>query len=228
MAKQADGGTLFLDELADMPLTVQADLLRFLQSREFRPLGSNKVEYSDVRFIAAAQPVLHEKIKRGEFRDDLYFRVAEVEITAPPLREVPDDIPRIIRHLLYSLREKQPNNPIFERIESVRDYFRQGEEILLRHTWPGNVRELFICVKRKLHLDDDVLKEIQDGRSKFSTEKDRYPVFQPILSAKDIQPARENTRRYVQHVWQQKGDLTQQQVAQALDLSVNTLKGMVR
>lgn len=228
LAKKADGGTLFLDELADMPLTVQADLLRFLQSRDFRPLGSNKTEHSDVRFVAAAQPALYEKMKRGEFRDDLYFRVAEVEITAPPLREVPEDIPRIIRHTLYSLREKDPNNPIFDRIDLVRDYFREGADILDRHTWPGNVRELSRYVKRKLHFDDDVLREIRDGAGKMEFGKETYPIFKPILSARDIEPADDIKKRYVQHVWAHRGDQTQQEVAKALGLSVNTLKGLVK
>jgi DNA-binding NtrC family response regulator len=222
--EQAGGGTLFFDELGDMPLSVQADLLRFLQTRRFRPLGSDEEVQADVRLVAAAQPCLHEKIEKGEFRADLYFRIAEVELTTPRLAEVPEDIIRIVRNIVYRCREGGKLEDS-DRIRETIDYFSRGQAILQACPWPGNVRELARHIRRRLFLGDDVIPEIARIRPSVSADRDgHYPIFRPIRRAEDIAPLGEIVTHYVRHVWAHRGQLTQQEVATRLDLSVNTLK----
>jgi two-component system response regulator AtoC len=147
LVEVADKGTLFLDEIGEMPLGLQAKLLRFLDSGEFRRLGSNKTLLVDVRLLAATNKELKELVKNGDFREDLYYRLNVINITIPPLRERTDDIPELAEHFLSKYGKK-----IGKRI----DGFKPGAmEILNSYPWPGNARELENVVERAVILCDD-------------------------------------------------------------------------
>jgi DNA-binding NtrC family response regulator len=140
----ASGGTLFLDEIGDMPSHLQAKLLRALQEKIVEPLGSVKPVETDVRVLAATNRDLRADVAAGRFREDLFYRLAVLEIPIPPLRERLDDLPLLTSFLLRKLGQK--NN---KEIRAVSPAFL---EALTRHTWPGNVRELENVLERALIL----------------------------------------------------------------------------
>lgn len=142
----ATGGTLFLDEIAEMPVTTQAKLLRAIEQQEIERLGGTEVIKVDVRIIAATNQNLNQLVHRGAFRKDLYYRINAVSIKTPPLRSMPEDIPRLALHFL----EKHCH-------EVGKPRPRLGDEvvrILLAHSWPGNVRELANVMRRAAILCD--------------------------------------------------------------------------
>src|SRR6185369_5495517 len=130
----ATGGTLFLDEVGDMPLALQAKLLRVLQEREIERVGGRKRIPIDVRVLAATHARLAERIAEGEFREDLYYRLRVVEIGLPPLRERREDIPRLVRYFLERFAAREGRD--------VQTLDRDAYAALLAHDFPGNVREL--------------------------------------------------------------------------------------
>jgi len=142
----ADKGTLFLDEIGEMPLGPQAKLLRFLDSGEFRRVGSNKTLKVDVRLIAATNKQLLELVKKGGFREDLYYRLNVINITVPPLRERPDDIPGLAAHFLRKYGRKMS--------KQVEGFTPGAMEKFVNYPWPGNVRELENVVERAVILCD--------------------------------------------------------------------------
>ncbi len=143
---EADQGTLFLDELGNLPLGLQAKLLRALQEREVRPLGSDKAVGFDVRLIAAGNTNLLEETQHGRFRLDLYHRVAEFVLHIPPLRERPEDIPHFTDLFLHRIA-----------VELDRPRARLSDDAAARlagHDWPGNLRELLNVLRRATLLGD--------------------------------------------------------------------------
>jgi two-component system response regulator HydG len=138
----ADGGTLFLDEIGDMPATMQAKLLRVLETGEVVRLGSNEPRKTDVRFISATNRDLPEHVQKGAFRDDLYFRIKGAVIEIPPLRARREDIPPLVNHAIgrFSADLDRPAPSITE----------PAMLRLVSYHWPGNVRELFQVIQRIL------------------------------------------------------------------------------
>ncbi|MGE5621950.1 MAG: sigma-54 interaction domain-containing protein [Bacillota bacterium] len=146
--KIADGGTLFLDEVGDMPLQVQAKLLRVLQEQEIEPLGSNKVIKVDVRVIAATSHDLKQLVAEGKFRSDLYYRLNVLPIVLPPLRERLADLDAICEHLLEQIAART-GMPQRELTPSARALFAS-------YSWPGNVRELRNALEQAGMLTDSL------------------------------------------------------------------------
>ncbi len=140
----ADGGTLFLDEVGDMPLTMQAKLLRVLQDREITRLGSNEPIKVDVRFIAATNKDLQAAVRDKSFREDLYFRIRGAVIELPPLRARRDDIPLLVNHVIQRSREKL--GKVIEGMDAA------ARNALVAYNWPGNVRELENTVENMIVL----------------------------------------------------------------------------
>jgi DNA-binding NtrC family response regulator len=132
--EQANGGTLFLDEVGDIPLSFQTKLLRVLQSQEFERVGGNRVQRSDFRLITATNHNLKEDIKKGTFREDLYYRLCVVQIEMPPLRHRKEDILPTVNHFIRIYRNKTN-----KRIDALD---RAALTLLTKYDWPGNVREL--------------------------------------------------------------------------------------
>ncbi len=130
----ADGGTLFLDEIGDMPLRMQAKLLRVLELREFTPVGTTDVQRADVRVVAATNQDLRKRVEEKEFREDLYYRLNQWVIEIPPLRERRQDIPLLAHHLLRAAA--------IEHGVDVQDISSEATILLTKYFWPGNVREM--------------------------------------------------------------------------------------
>ncbi len=147
----ANGGTLFLDEIGEMPYGVQAKLLRALQEKEIRRLGSSKSVKIDIRVISATNANLHEKIKNGEFREDLYYRLNTIPLSIPPLRERRDEILPIAEAICKESCKKYD----FEE----KSFSKAAQSELLDYNWPGNIRELISVVERAVILSE--AQEIQ-------------------------------------------------------------------
>src|SRR5437868_6927000 len=161
--EQADRGTIFLDEVGDMSAKTQAKVLRVLQEGEVERLGSARTVKVDVRVIAATNKNLEEEIEKGQFREDLYFRLAVIPIHVPPLRERPEDISLLVRHYMeYFSRE---NNVRPKRITQA------ALEALGRYRWKGNIRELRNTVERRNIMTSGDLIDVAD-----LPDSDRSPV----------------------------------------------------
>ncbi len=137
--EEADGGTIFLDEIGELTLAVQSKLLRVIQEKEFERLGSVKTRKVDVRIITATNKDLAEEVRRGRFREDLFYRLNVFPIRVPALRERPDDIPALLNHFLDTMEKEYSRRLVFTP---------QALEALMRHDWPGNVREMENLVER--------------------------------------------------------------------------------
>jgi two-component system, NtrC family, response regulator GlrR len=140
----AEGGTVFLDEIGDMPLPLQVKLLRVLQDKEIRPIGTTQTIPVDVRIISATHRNLEEAIKTGNFREDLYYRLNVVSFALPALCERREDIPVLATHFLSQLTDRYK--------KSLNGFASEAMEILVKSTWPGNVRELYNVVEQAVAL----------------------------------------------------------------------------
>ncbi|AVX20926.1 PAS domain S-box-containing protein [Carboxydocella sporoproducens DSM 16521] len=140
----ADGGTVFLDEIGEMPLEMQAHLLRVLQERTVMRIGGQQVIPVDVRVIAATNKNLREEVEKGRFRLDLYYRLNVLTIQMVPLRQRPDDIMPLARFFLQQLTERLG--------KQIRGFHPRAEELLVRYSWPGNVRELENVIERAVNV----------------------------------------------------------------------------
>lgn len=150
---QAHGGTIFLDEIAEIPLSVQAKLLRALQERQFYPLGGEKPIEVDVRIIVAAKNDLKEEVRKGLFREDLFYRIHVIPIHLPPLRERKEDIPYLTEHFLKKFNKQMK--------KEVRALTPQAMQRLMLYDWPGNIRELENTVEYAVAMtQQDVITEL--------------------------------------------------------------------
>ncbi len=163
LIEAASGGTLLLDEIDCLPTLAQVKLLRFLQEKEYRPLGSTKMRQADVRIIAASNLNLEETVASGKLRQDLYYRLNIISLTLPPLRERREDIPLLAQHFLDKYAR--------EFSSRVRELSPEALRLLMTHNWPGNVRELehvieravLMCETPSLHVSDLVLESSRLG-----------------------------------------------------------------
>lgn len=160
--KVANGGTLFLDEISSVPLNLQVKLLRAIELKEIMPVGSTNPEIIDVRIIAATNRNLVEEVEKGNFREDLYYRLNVVGITIPPLRERSEDIPELVEHFI-----KIYNVQLNKQVRGVDD---EVLNVFMEYPWKGNVRELENVIERAMILcDGDILK--LSHFPQFSTQK---------------------------------------------------------
>jgi two-component system NtrC family response regulator len=157
----ANGGTLFLDEIGEMPYGVQAKLLRALQEKEVRRLGSSKTTKIDIRVISATNANLNEKIQNGEFREDLYYRLNTIPLNIPPLRERKEEILEIAEAMVAQNCVKYG----FE----IKTFSDAAKKELLQYKWPGNIRELLSVVERSVILSEN--QEIQKDELFLDTRK---------------------------------------------------------
>jgi DNA-binding NtrC family response regulator len=192
---QASGGTIFLDEVGTASPSLQVKLLRVIQDREFEPVGGNKTHRVDVRLILATNEDLEAKVKRGEFRQDLYYRINVITITQPPLRERIGDIPLLVEHYVGEVNEQTG--------KQVRGFDEESLQVLQRYSWPGNVRELLNVIERAVVLAkgdvitiDDLPESLRRGEVDGATLANRlsggnlktalaHPERQIILEALD-------------------------------------------
>jgi DNA-binding NtrC family response regulator len=166
----ADGGTLFLDEICNTSLELQGELLRVLETQEFKPVGSTEIKRGDVRFITSTNKDLKVMIAEGTFREDLYYRLNVFPIHIPPLRERREDIPLLAYHFLDTLSQ--------EARKEIQGFSPGAMNLLMQHHWPGNVRELKNVIKRLVIIAE---KELLDQRHLLDTlQENALPVDQPI------------------------------------------------
>jgi two-component system nitrogen regulation response regulator NtrX len=152
--EQADGGTLFLDEIGDMSLNTQAKVLRALQEQQFTRVGGNKIIKVDVRVLAASNKDLPKEIEKGNFREDLYYRLNVLPLAVPPLRERREDIPALVRHFIRLYAEEQKLKP--------KELSPDAVEPLMQYGWPGNIRELRNLVERLMIMVPESVIQAQD------------------------------------------------------------------
>ena len=180
----ADNGTIFLDEVGEMPLTLQAKLLRVLQEKTFERVGGNQTLKVDVRIVAATNKELKEEVNRGNFREDLYYRLNVLNIHLPPLRERKDDIPLLVNHFINKYA-KQLN---YESLEIA----PQAMRFLTSQPWEGNIRELentieraaILCTDNRIELDD--VKEEETSQASNPLEGTSIGLSLEQLSAKHV------------------------------------------
>jgi two-component system nitrogen regulation response regulator GlnG len=162
--EQAAGGTLFLDEIGDMPLPLQAKLLRVLQEREFSRVGGRDLLKTDVRIIAATNQDLAIAIKEQRFREDLYFRLRVIPLTLPPLRQRREDIPELVSYFIQKVNR--------EMTTAVAGVTPEAMAMLTQHSWPGNVRE----------LENTILRAAVLAPGRMLTAADlSLPAIEPVL-----------------------------------------------
>jgi len=149
LIESANGGTALFDEIGELPLEVQSKLLRVLQEKEFRPVGSVSTRRSDFRIIAATNRDLAKEVERGTFRRDLYFRLNVINLRLAPLRERREDIPALINHFLT-------------RVGGNYSVTAEAMEVLLTYDWPGNVRELENCIQHMVAINSGPLLHVAD------------------------------------------------------------------
>jgi DNA-binding NtrC family response regulator len=152
--EEADGGTLFLDEIGDLSQSVQVKLLRFLQEREFQRVGGNQTIRSDVRIISATNRDLEARVKTGDFREDLFYRLNVVVMAMPALRERKEDIPVLLDHFIRRYAA--------ENGKEIHGFSREAQDLLLKYDYPGNVRELENIVERAVVIARDPVISIED------------------------------------------------------------------
>jgi DNA-binding NtrC family response regulator len=207
LVAEADGGTLFLDEIAEMPLALQAKLLRVLQDRTVRPVGAREEIAVDVRVICATNRDLQDLVRGGRFREDLYYRLAVIPIRLPSLRERPEDIPLLAAHFV-----ERAAATLGKRIDGFDD---EATAWLAQHRWPGNVRELENVVERAVTLARGSRIVLGDLKIEFASGVAPSAGPRPTLA--------ELEREYIRRVLQEtKGD--KRAAARILGVSVRTLQ----
>ncbi|MCP4149276.1 MAG: sigma-54-dependent Fis family transcriptional regulator [bacterium] len=212
--EDADGGTLFLDEIANLDYDTQTKILRVLQEKEIRPLGSNKTIKVDVRIIVATNVNLKEKVDQNEFREDLYYRLNIINVHLPPLRDRKEDIPLLAEHFLKKF-VKENNKNITELNPDFMKY-------LMDYEWPGNIRELENAILRSVilahsdQLEPDSLPAEIMGTSRLDGKKGDFNQQVDALKKKLIL---ESLR---------KNDWVQKKAAKSLGLKATTLSELMK
>ncbi len=223
----AEDGTIFLDEIGSIPVTMQMKLLRVLQEKEIRRVGGTENIPVNVRVVAATNENLQDKIRKGEFREDLYFRLSVIPIHIPPLRERKDDIPMLIQHFLTQF-DKENHRLIAASPDAV--------YIMSNYRWPGNVRQLENLVKRLATLNDSGTIEVselpQDMKESLNshlmdnTMHQTSTVQQSAHPAKEIIPLKNYIKKiedsYIRKTIEDCGG-SKEEAASRLDISLATL-----
>ncbi len=152
--RDASGGILFLDEISEIPITLQAKLLRVLEDKEVRPLGANQSEKVDTRVLSASNRFLEELVRNGKFRQDLYYRLNVIRIELPALRHRSEDIPLLVKHFIEKFADSAKRN-----VEGIQD---EALAALKSYDWPGNIRELEHTIERAVLLGRGALVGVED------------------------------------------------------------------
>ena len=216
----ADGGTLFLDEVGDLPHPLQVKLLRALQEGEIRRLGGTETRKVDVRVISATNKDLEDSIEQGEFREDLYYRLAVVPIHLPPLRHRLEEIPHLVRHILDRAESR-----LGIRIERVEP---DAMEVLTGHHWPGNIRELENVLERAVVLTDTdriTLEQLPDSVKRRDPTRASGGLPDDDLSVK--RHTAELERELIRKALERTGG-NKTQAAEVLDLSPRALRYKIK
>jgi len=219
LIETANNGTIFFDEIAEMPPTTQVKLLRVLEYREFIPVGSNTPKHADVRFIAATNQNLEQQIEKGEFREDLYYRLNVIPIHLPPLRERKEDIPLLAGHFLsiYSNRMHK----------YIKNFTEQAMQKLTSYHWPGNIRELSNAIQRAIILTEHNVIQKEDIEQSIP-ETHLYSSLDPLSTNFSLEKKLEEIEEYYiqQALKQTQGNLTN--AAKLLNISFRSIRYKVQ
>jgi PAS domain S-box-containing protein len=213
----ADKGSLFLDEIAEIPFSLQAKLLRVLEDQCFRRLGGLEDIRIDVRIIAATNKNLHEAVREGAFRQDLYYRLNVIQLTVPPLRERREDILPLARHFITHYNAK------FKR--QIDGLAQDAENLLLNHEWPGNVRELRNAIERAMIMEDSSVLRASSLPIALRGEEWKEMSFAASAAGaetNDLSLADQERRLVVQALENTEGNQTQ--AARLLSITRDTLR----
>ena len=198
--EEADGATLFLDEIADMSLATQAKVLRVLQEQRFHRVGGTRPIEVDVRIIAASNKNLKDEIKRGRFREDLFYRLNVIPLKILPLRDHNEDIPLLIGHFFKGLSQERGLQP--------KEISPEAMQVLYQYNWPGNIRELRNLIERLLilvkhdRISPTDLSLYIEGTTPLSNHSTLHPFDQPTLREARSSFEREFiTRKLMEHHW---------------------------
>ncbi len=208
LMESANGGSLFLDEIGEMSLEMQAKLLRALQQKEVKPVGSTERRAINVRIVAATNRDLEQAIKNGSFRQDLYFRLNVVQIKLPPLRERKSDIPLLAASFLDKFSGS---------CETPREMTEDAMRRLMAYDWPGNVRELENAIERAVALGSGPYVSVHDLPSNL-----QYPTTERAPSKEEMLPLEEVERRAILSMLRQTGG-DKHAAARALGIGKTTL-----
>jgi len=209
---EADGGTLLLDEIGDMPAPLQAKLLRVLEEGEVRPVGSDVARKVDVRLVAATHQDLEERVRAGQFRQDLYYRLNVVPVRVPPLRERFDDVPLLAEHFLQASRARNPTSP-------VRAFDAAALATLARWSWPGNARELENLVERLVIIGFDEIVQAADVKALLPASGTAAPLDD---AKRNLATLKQLEREYITWVIAQCGG-NKTKAAEVLGIDVSTI-----
>jgi len=196
---QAQGGTFFLDEISEMPLSMQAKLLRVMQEKEFFPVGGRKTVKMNIRFIATSNKNLKEEVKKGTFREDLFYRIYVIVIHLPPLRERKGDIPVLSHYFLDKLSKDMD--------KKITGFSSRALQKLMLHTWPGNVRELQNTIESAVAMaNEDIISD---------------ELILPALNTEDsnLKPLKDAKENFEKNYLLQLVELTEGNMAQAARLA---------
>ncbi|MCI0329880.1 MAG: sigma-54 dependent transcriptional regulator [candidate division Zixibacteria bacterium] len=214
--EMASGGTFFLDEIGDLPLPLQAKLLRVLETQEIERLGATGTVKIDVRFLAATHQNLEEKVKTKTFREDLYYRLNVVSITIPPLRERREDIAVLAEHFIHKF-SSQMGKP-------SPSLTREAFEAMLNYGWPGNVRELENALERAALLARGEQIDVED--LKLKAESSPSEAF-PLPSGDSLEPLEVIEKQHIRKVLESVG-WNFSRAAEILGIHRNTLRLKIR
>ena len=212
LLEEANGGTLFLDEISELPLALQTKLLTFLETRRFRRLGSTIEKEVKIRLVTATNRNLQPLVKKGDFREDLFYRLNVVDITLPALREMNRDVLIITDHFI-----KVFNN---EFNKAVKGITKEAEEKILSHSWPGNVRELGNCIERSIIFCDNEILSAEDiliQQFSFDELENELQIPAKGISLESLE------KKYIQAALKM-SDGNKSKAAQLLGLSRDTLR----
>jgi two-component system response regulator GlrR len=196
---QAQGGTFFLDEISEMPLSMQAKLLRVMQEKEFFPVGGRKTVKMDIRFIATSNKNLKDEVTKGNFREDLFYRIHVIVITLPPLRERKGDVP-VLSHYFLDKLSKDMN-------KKINGFSSTALQKLMLHSWPGNVRELQNTIESAVAMaNEDIISD---------------DLILPALNAEvnNLKPLKDAKENFEKNYLLQLIELTEGNMAQAARLA---------
>ena len=212
---QANGGTLFLDEIATASPALQVKLLRVLQDKEFEPVGGTETQKVDVRLVLATNIDLEEAVRRGEFREDLYYRINVITLTQPALRERMGDIPLLVEHYLH-----QFNAQAGRQIKGFDDAAMQA---LQQYHWPGNVRELVNVVERAVVLSHNEYIGVGDLPEKMFSEAEQQANLEANLGGASLKKALSTPERQLIVQALESNGWNRQNTARALGINRTTL-----
>jgi Nif-specific regulatory protein len=212
----ADGGTIFLDEIGDLPLKLQAKLLRVIQQKTFEKVGSDTSVTVNVRILAATNKDIEDLVEKGEFRSDLYYRLNVLPLYIPPLRQRPEDIPELAQFFL-----KKFNREIKKAFSG---FSESAMETMLSYSWPGNIRELENCIERACVIGKDSLIHTEDLLLKHANAV----AVNENNSDRNLKTALNLFKtRYIRKILEE-NDWNQTETAKALDIQRTYLSRLIK